>query len=204
MVINLPELKNHGTGMGARRENMEIDTFDLKGAKETLHNRIVVTVGLSAHANGDGVLSQEGLVVMSGILAAAIRMKQSIGLGLALRKGPLQSLLHKEGITWSAHSPPDHPTGEEIQHKSEVQPATLGGNVGDIADPFLVGMLCLKLTIKDISGHRIGRLGISGLHPAVRLTHRAQVSRPHQSCHSFAATVPTTLFQFGVEAWTAL
>ena len=72
---------------------MQIDAFGFENMKEALHNRIVVTVGLSAHANGDVVLSQEGLVVMSGILAAAIRMMPQIGLAEASSTLPTVSAI---------------------------------------------------------------------------------------------------------------
>src|SRR5258705_4125753 len=105
IVINLQELKNHGTGMSARVKDMEIDTFGFESAKETFHDGVVVAVGLSAHANGDVVLSQEGLVVISGILAPAIRMMEQFGLRLAFRKRHMQGIVHESGITLCAQSP---------------------------------------------------------------------------------------------------
>lgn len=57
-------------------KKVKIDTFRFEGVKEALHNGIVVAIALSAHAGGDVVLSQQGLVSVGGILAAAIRMMQ--------------------------------------------------------------------------------------------------------------------------------
>src|SRR5258706_14138275 len=120
IVIHLQELNNHGTGMSARVKDMEIDTLDFESAKETFHDGVVVAVGLSAHANGDVVLSQEGLVVMSGILTAAIRMMQQIGLRLALRKCHVQGIVDESSVTAGAHSPTHHTPREEIQYSRQI------------------------------------------------------------------------------------
>ena len=94
--------------MGARMKKVESDTLGFEGAKEALHNRIVIAIGLSAHADSAVVLSEQELVVMSGILAASIRMVEQVGLRLTLGKCHVQSIVDKSRVAVSAHRPADN------------------------------------------------------------------------------------------------
>ena len=100
----------------------------------------------------------------------------------------LQGLLHEQGIGVGTHSPADNLTGEEIQDRCQIQPTLLSGDVGDIADPFLVGTLRLKLAIKHIGSHGIRMLRIGGLNALTRLAYRSQMRLPHQACHPLAGS----------------
>ena len=62
--------------MGVGLKDMKIDTLGFEGAKETLHDGVVIAIASAAHADDDGVLSEQFLVGVSGVLAAAIRMMQ--------------------------------------------------------------------------------------------------------------------------------
>ena len=109
IVIDLQELKDDGTGMGTGLKDMKMGTLGFERTKEALHDGVIIAVSGAAHANSDGVLSQQGLVIMSGILAAAIRMMKQIALRLALRQSHVQSILNEAGITVGAHRPADNP-----------------------------------------------------------------------------------------------
>ena len=72
VVKDLQELKDDGSGISVRVKAMLVNTLGFEGTKETLHDSVVVAVTGAAHADGDVVLSEEGLVVVSSVLTAAI------------------------------------------------------------------------------------------------------------------------------------
>ena len=72
IVIDLQKLKDNGTGKVVGLKDMQINTFGLESAKEALHDSVVVTVTGAAHADSDVVLSEQILVGVGSILAAAI------------------------------------------------------------------------------------------------------------------------------------
>jgi len=87
---------------------MKIDTFGFESAKEAFHDGIVVAIAFAAHTYGDAMLEKKGLVIMGGVLAAAIRMEKQSSLGLTLGKRHVQGIVDKGAIAASAHGPADN------------------------------------------------------------------------------------------------
>jgi len=69
-----------------------IDQFDFECGEKTFRHRFVPTVALTAHAALDAVDRQQLLIIVAGILAAAIRVMQQ-----ALRRLAVLQC-HPEGV----------------------------------------------------------------------------------------------------------
>ena len=65
------------------------DQLGFEGAKETFNGRIVVTITFAAHAIHHLSLCQQKLVIITGVLAAPVRVVQQTGGWLASGQGRL-------------------------------------------------------------------------------------------------------------------
>jgi len=65
--------------------------------------------------------------------------------------GHLQRLLHP--VT---HMPSDNAAGIKVHHYSQINPATQGGDIGDVNDPFLIGPVFIKLSAVKSWSSRLG------------------------------------------------
>jgi hypothetical protein len=95
------------------------------------------------------------------VLAAAIAVVDHAGRWLAPGDG------HGDGVhdqiclkVWS-HRPSDHATAAKIDHRREEEPAFVGGDVGDVGHPDLVGPIGRKAPLQQV-GSSLGSLGLDG------------------------------------------
>ena len=95
---------------------LQMDAFAFETAKEVFSNSIVIRVALAGHALTDAEIRQPQAVSVSGILDAAVR----------------------ESIA-------DDLFGAKVFDGSEIEPAFVGRNVGNIANTGLVGSIKRKL-----------------------------------------------------------
>ena len=86
-------------------------------------------------------------VRLAGVLAAAIRMVEQPAGGPSLMQRHAQGVQRQARFQAFAHRPTHEPAAAEIEHARQIQPAFLGGHVGDVSRPHFVGSLdrCLSL-----------------------------------------------------------
>jgi hypothetical protein len=75
VVPNLNVIEQTGTSF-LTGDIASVHTLGFEGGEEAFHDRIVITVAGPAHADLNTMFSQQQLVIVAGILAAAIRMVQ--------------------------------------------------------------------------------------------------------------------------------
>lgn len=71
IVPNLNVIEQTGTSF-LTGDIASVHTLGFEGGEEAFHDRIVVTVACATHADLNAVYSQQPLVIMAGILTAAI------------------------------------------------------------------------------------------------------------------------------------
>jgi len=81
----------------------------LQAREERLHQRVVPTIGATAHAACDPFFAPVPSVVLARLVAAAIRVRYQIR-----RVAATKSQRHLEGI--------DHQPAEKVDHHRQVQP----------------------------------------------------------------------------------
>ena len=120
--------------------------------------------------------------------------------GLAVVQRLLQGVEHEVGPHRAAHAPAHDAPGEHVDHERHVDEALPGRDVGEVADPQLVGPFGLELPIDPVQ--RARRLGVrhGGAHdlasharPAglARRISRSTVQRA--TVNAFAAQLPPDL-----------
>lgn len=77
--------------------------------------------------------------------------------------------------------------GTQILDSSEIEPTLVGRDVGDIADPSLVGSVKRKLAHEQIGSDEMRMLGVSGRLVGA-FTHRKDVQLVHEAMDALART----------------
>ena len=116
-----------------------IDEFVFEAAPERLDEGVIVAVGLATHGSEQSVLGQDLPVSRAGKLGSTIRVDDKASSGATLAKRHAQGADDESGIQDLTHGPADHPSGEDIQDRDEIQPAPAGEHAGGIGDPDLIG-----------------------------------------------------------------
>ena len=52
------------------------------------------------------------------------------------------------------HAPAHHLAAEQVQHRGQVQSALVGGDVGDVVAPDLIGRLGREVALQQVWGNR--------------------------------------------------
>src|SRR5438270_6043858 len=68
-----------------------IDQFDFEGGEKAFRHRVVPAVAFTAHAAVDAVYRQQLLILVAGVLAAAIRVMQQTLRRLTVSQGHLRA-----------------------------------------------------------------------------------------------------------------
>ena len=109
--------------------------------EERFRYSIIPAVSPSAHAAIKAVILENLLVVVTGILAAAIAVNKQPGLRIPPSDGHRQSIDYKRPFHAFIHCPADNPAREKIEHHSQVHPPLTCPKKGDIARPHRVCLI---------------------------------------------------------------
>ncbi len=107
--------------------------FNLERMKETLSNRVIPAVALSAHAARESVSFQEGLKQIARILASTVKVTERFCYSATTSHGHVHGVTDQPRRHALVERPPDNLTTEEIEDNSQIQPAFFRPDVGDIA-----------------------------------------------------------------------
>src|SRR5690242_16979273 len=76
IVEQLDVFEDFAAGLGSGTPAALINQFELEGGEKTLRHRIIPAVAFTAHATQHAVRRQQLLILVAGVLAAAIRVMQ--------------------------------------------------------------------------------------------------------------------------------
>lgn len=203
IVPTLDVLKDGGAGLGTRGEALA-RAFCFEGRKEALHSGIVEAVADAAHADLAVMSGQSLLVSFAGVLTALVRVVHPALWRMALQDGHLQSLLYQRGSHVVGHGPTHDLARKQVQHRSQIQPAFGGVDVGNIGYPFPIRSGRRKILVLQIGGRLRPWVALRRLGKApVRFPSRDPMPA-HQSRHSVPAASCSPSLQSGMDARTAV
>ena len=139
VVKHFNKLKDGLTSFGSGFEVAAVDQLVLEGAPEGFHGGIIVAVTFAAHGSDGLGLVECVAVVVTGVLDAAVGMKHQAGRGLTMSQGHAPSGQNQFGVDVFAHGPAGEPAAVKVQNAGQIEPAFLGGDIGDVTEPDLVG-----------------------------------------------------------------
>ena len=88
----------------------------------------------------------------------------------------------------------DNEAIEQVSDNRQIGPALLGGNVGDIGDPFLVGLAGVKLPVEQIVIVMVGFRGRQLAEEFPPASHRVNVELVHEPQDRLVVDPQTPLF----------
>ena len=103
-----------------------IDQFDFEGGEKAFRHRVVPAIAFTAHAALDAVYRQQLLILVAGVLAAAIRVMQQTLRRLTVLQCHLKGGQRDPAFEPFAQRPADHAAREQIEDYRQVQPTLPG------------------------------------------------------------------------------
>ncbi len=114
--------------------------LELQGGMPGLDRGVVQRGAGSAHGLTDTQPPTSLPEGPRGVLAALIGMQNDPSdLPTAHRHGHGEGSVGQVGVVVFGQGEPDHPAGEDVQHRRQVQLALPGGDLGAVTEPLLVG-----------------------------------------------------------------
>jgi len=136
--------------------------FILQAGPETLDDGVIPAVAHSAHAALDVELGEFILVLRAGVLAAAIGVVKDRVHWLSVGQGHFQGFDAEIRVQGVLHAPADDLSAEQVDDAGQVEEAFIGGDVGDIGGPFLIGCGGVEFAVEPVLEYRMRMIGIGG------------------------------------------
>ncbi len=174
-----------------------------QSAPEALGRRVVPAVALPAHRGTHLPVFQSILELAAAILAAPVAVEYQ-----TRRRAPPpprhgQRVLDQTGLHVRLQAPAHHLAAEQVDDRSQVQPALVGGDVGDVATPQVVGDLRVEAPLHQVWCHRQAVFAVSR-HHKLALGSGSDAVLFHQLAHPVLAHPDAPGQQFLVHPWPAV
>ena len=111
------------------------------------------------------MLSQQLLIRPAGVLAAAIRMADQSGRGLACLDRHAQGRAAQLAVVLFAHRPADDAAAEQIHQRRQVKPSFAGADVADVANPDRVAAIGCESSLQPVGRDPIAVIAVGGPDP---------------------------------------
>ena len=164
-----------------------MDAFTFEAAEEVFSNSVVIRVTLAGHALADTKIRQPQAIGTGGILDATVRVEDEAVGGTASTDGGIESGKGEICVDAVRESIADDLFGTQIFDSSEIEPALVGRDVGDVADPSLVWSVKRKLAHEQIRCDRMRMLGIRS-RPVSAFAHGGNAQFIHETVDVLART----------------
>ena len=125
----------------------------LQGREEALHGRVVPALPAPAHAAGDALGLEQLLELVTGVLAALVRVVHQ-GAGFAAPpQGHEQGVADHLGLHGVAHGPTHDTPRVQVHDRCGIQQAFCRPDVGEVRCPLLVRPIGLEVPLQVVRGN---------------------------------------------------
>ena len=132
-----------------------MDAFTLETAEEVFGNGVVVGVALTGHALAEAKIREVLAESTSSILDTAVRVEdEAFGRAVA-SDSHVKCGEGKVCVNAVRESVANDLFGAEVLDHGEVEPALIGGDVGDIADPGHTRQCKGEMACQEVRGDRM-------------------------------------------------
>ena len=101
---------------------------------------------------------------LAAVLASPVAVEDQAWLGLAPEPSHGQRVFDQARLHVRLKAPAHHLATEEIDHRSQIQPAFIRGNVGDVATPQPIGTLWREAPLHQVGGDGQAVAAVGGHH----------------------------------------
>ena len=140
----------------------QMDAFAFETAEEVLGNSVVIGIASAGHTLPDTEFGKALPVSTGGILYAAIRVEDEARIGLASVDGRVESGESKVGVDMIGEGVADDLLCAKIFDNSAIEPALIGGDIGNITNPCHIGLVKGEVARKEIGRDGMGMPGVCG------------------------------------------
>jgi len=191
--------------MAAGDETLPVQPLHLQRAEQRFAAGVIPTVAATAHRRGDAVVFEQIPEVFTGVLAAAVAMKNQPRLLAGMTFEPRHAQRVDDDIAGHvlAHRPTHDLTAEQVDHHGQEQPALVGSDVGDVTHPDLVRRGHRELAVEQVGGDRQVMVAVGGhLEPFLAL--RANAVFLHQRLQPMLAHADAIVAELTPDAGSAV
>ena len=132
---------------------LPVQPADLQATPQALRWGVVPAVALAAHRTLHLVTGQRALKFMSAVLTATVGMEDKARCWVPSKPRHLQGVRDQAALHVRLHAPAHHLAAEQVNHCCQVQPALVGGDVGDVACPDLIGRSRGEVALHQVWGN---------------------------------------------------
>lgn len=138
LVVEVHVLLYRRAQIGIGVEGLAKKKFALQGMKKRFHVRVVVHLSRPVHALNNAVALHHGLVLVSGVLDAAVTVEDELTPRLAAPLRVLEGTRRQLSIAARRQTPADHAPGAPVHHHRQVAPLLTHFEVCDVSYPELI------------------------------------------------------------------
>ena len=140
-------------------EKTQVDTLAFETTEEVFCNGVVVGVTLTGHTLAEMKVEQTLTVSVGGVLDTAVEVDNE-----AVRRWTaiLRAFERKAGINAVRKSVTDDLLCAKVFDNGAIEPALIGGNIGNIANPCHIGLVKGEVARKEIGRDGMGMPGVCG------------------------------------------
>src|SRR5215208_2459590 len=146
MVVVINEVPGLLKGWSGRKSQ----SFFSQVGEETFHGRIVPTIAKLGHGRSNCIMLGEESIGMGSILVAMITVQEEFPSDLLLLLGLFEGIQDTTERVPPCQVMRNNEAIEEILDCGKVCPALLGCDISNVRDPFLVGLVSVKLPLENI------------------------------------------------------
>ena len=125
-------------------------SFFFQVSEEVLHRSIVPAIGAARHGGREGILLSKDKVGLGCVLMPLVAMEDQLGSDVFVLDGFLDGLVHQGLRVFLPEFMSHDEAIEQVLDGGEVAPALLGGDEGNIRDPFLIRVCSGEVTVEHI------------------------------------------------------
>ena len=143
-------------------EMAQVDTLAFETTEEVFCNGVVVGVALTGHTLAEMKVEQTLTVSVGGVLDAAVGVEDETGTRLTAPDSHIEGIKCEAGINAVRKSVTDDLLCAKIFDNGAIEPALIGGDIGNIANPCHIGLVKGEVARKEIGRDGMGMPGVCG------------------------------------------
>ena len=140
----------------------QVDTLAFETTEEVFCNAIVVRVALTGHTLAEMKVEQTLTVSVGSVLDAAVGVEDETGTRLTAPDSHIEGIKREAGINAVRKSVTDDLLCAKVFDNGAIEPALIGGDIGNITNPCHIGLVKGEVARKEIGRDGMGMPGVCG------------------------------------------
>ncbi len=140
----------------------QVDTLAFETTEEVFCSGVVAGAVLTGHTLAEMKAGQTLTLSVGGVLDTAVGVEDEAGMRLTVPESHIEGIESKVGINAVRKSVTDDLLCAKIFDNSAIEPALIGGDIGNITNPCHIGLVKGEVARKEIGRDGMGMPGVCG------------------------------------------